>query len=276
VDLGEASVDELFALARSSEDEDAYTAVVEELRTRSEERTFKISSVLCDSFAAGERCLGVDVLAQLGVEPGMAASDGPYAEAAATVMLRLLEEDDDPGVLAASAFGLSHMHDERAIGPLAALLAHADAEVRYSVVHGLIGHDDDRAVAALIRLSSDVDDEVRDWATFALGAQIQRDSPEVREALAARVTDAHPETRAEAILGLALRGDTRAVEPALANAPGSDHRWPPVEEAIVRLAALTGDPRFCPHLQVQREDHSPENVLYETYQQALLRCCGDQ
>ena len=43
-----------------------------------------------------------------------------------------------------------------------------------------------------------------------------QDSPALRDALAARLDDADPEARIEAVHGLALRGDTRAVEPALA------------------------------------------------------------
>ena len=66
-----------------------------------------------------------------------------------------------------------------------------------------MGHDDDRAVAALIALSADWDGDVRDWATFSLAVQIDRDTPEVREALAARLSDDHGDTRSEAIRGLA-------------------------------------------------------------------------
>jgi HEAT repeat protein len=269
MDLAAASVDELFALARSAQDEEAYADVVEELRKRPEERTFKIASVLCDSFAPGERGLGVDVLAHLGVEPGTDAGDGPYAEQATNVLLRLLEEDDDPGVLQAAAFGLSHIHDPRAIQPLVALSAHPAAEVRYSVVHGLLGHDEDRAVAALIRLSNDADDEVRNWATFALGVQIDRDTPELSEALAARLDDPHEETRAEAIRGLARRRDERALEPALAAV--ADGGGASVDEAIVLLGASTGDPRLRPHLERLRDDPAAAELYGAELERALER-----
>ena len=63
---------------------------------------------------------------------------------------------------------------------------------------------------ALIALSADADADVRDWATFALGTLAAADTPELREALAARVEDADEDTRLEAVHGLALRGDTRA------------------------------------------------------------------
>ena len=55
---------------------------------------------------------------------------------------------------------------------------------------------------------------VRDWATFALGTLADQDSRGLRDALVARLDDPDQETRLEAVHGLALRGDPRAVEPA--------------------------------------------------------------
>jgi HEAT repeat protein len=239
VDLAHSSVDELFALARSSQDEESYWAVVSELHTRANDHTFRIADVLCDSLAVGERCLGADVLGQLGAVEGQTAAEGPFATASGRVLLRLLDEDDEPAVLSSAAIGLGHLRDEHAIDRLAALASHASPDVRRAVVHGLMGYEDDRAVHALILLSGDSDPAVRDWATFALGVQIERDTPELREALAARLADDDANTRDEAIRGLALRGDERAVEPALAADP-----TPEIVEAIEHLAASTGDPRL--------------------------------
>jgi HEAT repeat protein len=244
MDLAHTSVDELYALARAAEDEDAYWACVSELHTRANDHTFRIADVLCDSLATGERCLGADVLGQLGAVEGQTAAEGPFASASGRVLLRLLEEDDEPAVLSSAAIGLGHLHDERAIDRLAALASHASSDVRRAVVHGLMGHDDDRAVHALVLLSDDEDPAVRDWATFSLGVQIDRDTPEVREALAARLDDDDANTREEGIRGLARRGDARAVEPALAADTS-----PEIEEAIAQLAEATGDPRLLERLE---------------------------
>jgi HEAT repeat protein len=251
MDLAHASVDELYALARSSQDEESYWAVVSELHTRVNDHTFRIADVLCDSLAVGERCLGADVLGQLGAAEGASPAEGPFASAAGRVLLRLLEEDDEPAVLSSAAIGLGHLRDERAIDRLAALVAHASPEVRRSVVHGLMGYDDDRAVHALVRLSQDEVASVRDWATFALGVQIDRDTPELREALAARLGDEDANTRDEAIRGLALRGDARAIEAALAAEP-----TPEIEEAIAILAEATGDPRLRERLEAHPSTES--------------------
>ena len=85
------------------------------------------------------------------------------------------------------------------------------------------------------------------------GTLAAEDSAALRDALAARLDDADAETRIEAVHGLALRGDLRAVEPALAilaaGEPGGS-RWTrhALSESAIRLAALTGDPRFSPYL----------------------------
>jgi HEAT repeat protein len=244
MDLTTASTDELFALARAAQEEDAYWSCVRELHRRLDEHTFRIADVLCESFATGERCLGADVLGQLGAVEGQTAAEGPFASASGRVLIRLLEEDDEPAVLASAAIGLGHLRDERAIDRLVALSSHASPEVRRAVVHGLMGHEDDRAVRALIALSGDGDAAVRDWATFSLGVQIERDTPELRDALAARLSDRDADTRDEAIRGLALRGDERAVEPAL-EAGAS----PQIQEAIELLAETTGDERLKQRLE---------------------------
>src|SRR3954453_24195123 len=157
MDLTHTSVDELYALARSAEDEEAYWAVVSELHTRVNDHTFRIADVLCDSLAVGGGCLGADVLGQLGAVEGQTAAEGPFAEASGRVLLRLLEEDDEPAVLSSAAIGLGHLRDERAVDRLVALAPHGSVDVRRAVVHGLMGHDDDRAVRALIVLSDDKD-----------------------------------------------------------------------------------------------------------------------
>jgi hypothetical protein len=271
MDLKAASVDELFALARAAEDEGAYWDAVSELHGRPEERTFQLASVLCESFTTGERCLGADVLAQLGAKPGASAAESPYASAAGEVLVRLLTDDDEPAVLSSAAVGLGHLRDDRAIERLVALASHLDPVVRRGVVHGLMGHDDDRAVAALITLSADANGDVRDWATFSLGVQIERDTADVREALAARLGDPHGDTHAEAVRGLARRRDERALDAAL----GGGATSPTIDEAVVLLGASTGDPRLLARLEALQADPEAVSMYGEELERALARCGGE-
>lgn len=157
MDLTTAEVDELFQLARASEDPEAYWSCVTQLHARGGERAFRLASVLCDSILAGERCLGADVLGKL---------DG-YSEQS-RVMLRPLLDDDSPAVLAAAAASAGFTHDDESVEQLVALSAHPERGVRFAAVTALLRLDDERGVAALVELSADGDGQVREWAEQAL------------------------------------------------------------------------------------------------------------
>jgi hypothetical protein len=106
---------------------------------------------------------------------------------------------------------MGHLHDPRAVGPLAGLQSHSEARIRHAVVSSLCGCEEEQAIAALIKRSADHDRDVRNWATFGLGSQIDTDTNAIREALLARLEDEDDEIRGEALVGLARRGDIRVV-----------------------------------------------------------------
>jgi HEAT repeat protein len=89
-------------------------------------------------------------------------------------------------VLESIAVAFSHFRDSKTIPAL----------------HGL--RKQDVAVQTLIELSADESADVRDWATFGLAVQTERDDPDVRAALLARMNDPDDVTREEAIRGLAI------------------------------------------------------------------------
>jgi methionyl-tRNA formyltransferase len=172
----------------------------------------------------------------------------------AAVLESMAATETDPEVLAAIAHGFGHLGEEYGIDTLLRLAVHPEARVREAVAIALAGRGADAALEALIELSRDPASEVRDWATFALGSLAPQDTPELRDALAVRMKDTDPETRLEAVHGLAIRGDARAVEPALellAEAARDRHRiWRRLElrETARRLSATTADERFAPYL----------------------------
>jgi HEAT repeat protein len=202
-------IDELIRAALAA-DEEGRWEIIPALQARNDDRTvLQAAQALCGSADPAERRLGVDVLAQ--------GRDGrrPFQEEMVATLLTLLARETESRVLEALASALGHHHDERAIGPLLGLKDHPDADVRFAVVCALSGYDDDRAIAVLIELSRDPDADVRDWATFGLGSQIDLDTPGIRDALAARLTDSDDDTRGEALVGLAKRRDPRVIEPLL-------------------------------------------------------------
>jgi len=91
-----------------------------------------------------------------------------------------------------------------------------------------------------VELSGDPAPRVRDWATFGLGSQIDRDDTQVRDALMARLEDPDEDTRVEALRGLAARGDERAIPPLLVELDGLKGFQDPddaVDEALLAFAA---------------------------------------
>ena len=64
----------------------------------------------------------------------------------------------------------------------------------------------------MIELTEDVDDEVRDWATFALGQFTEEATEGVLGALRRRLGDPYEDARLEAIWGLARRKDEEGVQ----------------------------------------------------------------
>jgi HEAT repeat protein len=142
---------------------------------------------------------------------------------------------------------LGHVGDPATLDLVFPLAAHKNAEVRLAVAFAVATLSlqplGPQARIALIRLSRDDNSEVRDWATHALGTLSDVDGPDVRAALLARADDDCHQARAEALYGLAVRRDPRAV-PHLIRALQSPQVW----GIEVDAAAAAADPRLLPAL----------------------------
>src|SRR5204862_2224523 len=125
------------------------------------------------------RSLAAYVLGQLGTPPAFAAEQGAALEAMAA-------REREPAVIAAVAYALGHLGEPYGHEWLLSLGEHPEPTVREAAAFALGGRRRADAVAALIGLSADEDPHVRDWATFALGTLAELDTPELRDALAAR------------------------------------------------------------------------------------------
>lgn len=256
------STEELVRVALSEEDEDVAWRAVTTLHFRGTREVFEAARQLCESVEPKERRVGADILGQLGPDP----PNRPFLEESVPLMLAMLEREEDPDVLGALAVALGHLHDPRAIEPLSRLKGHPDENVRYGVVHGLLAHEGNLAVDTLIELSRDEDFDVRNWATFGLGSQIDADTEEIRAALLERLSEEDGEVRGEALVGLAKRHDERVLEPLMREL-SSDEVW----ELAVEAAEELGDPRLLPALRALQEwwDASPS-----TLENAIAACSG--
>lgn len=117
----------------------------------------------------------------------------------------------------------------------------------------------------LIDLMRDPYPEVRNWSTFALAELVELDDDEVRAALIHELKDKDFDAKAEALYGLALRGDPAAL-PALREVLRSDK----VGRLHVRAALALADPALEPLLAPLLEWWDVDVELLE----AAIRACG--
>lgn len=247
--------------ALTEPDEDlAWNAVIM-LHFRGTKEVFDAASQLCISECPRERTLGANILAQLGIP----IRSFPLESVA--LLQNLLPIENDDSVLDAICIGLGHIHDPTVIPALVQLKTHTSGKVRYAVVFGLLGFENDLAIRTLIELSQDQDANVRDWATFGLGSQIVADTPEIREALFARLSDSDEMTRGEALVGLAKRKDRRIIEPLIEELAG--FLCAEYGEYSLQAAEEIADARLLPTLLRLKHSTNPQD---ETFDEAIRRC----
>lgn len=155
-------------------------------------------------------------------------------------------DDGRPEVVGSAIVALGHLADHRGLPVILGHVGDPSSEVRFAAAFALpsVAGDPpaDEAVTALISLTGDPDPEVRDWATMGL-TSLEADGDAVREALVARLADEEGDVAGEALVGLALRQDPRALAPLLAwleNDPGN---------IIIEAAAALGAAEALPALQ---------------------------
>ncbi len=236
------SIDELVSTALTESDEEIVSDAVCALQFRGTREVLARAETLCRSDCVAERCLGANILGQLGVP------ERTYPKECLSILLGMLGDEKEVDVLSAILIALGHLGQPEAIEPACRFCKHPDAEVRLGVVFALTGQENQAAIDVLIGLSRDKDAHVRDWATFALGQQIDLDTSAIREALVARLDDADYDTRCEAIVGLAERGDRRVI-PIISRELASDC----IGSLVVEAAATIPDPQFYPLLIALRE-----------------------
>jgi HEAT repeat protein len=191
-------------------------------------------------------------------------------------LLLVVVGEDSAKVLGSIGFACGHLHEPGCIEALLHLKQHRDADVRYAIVHALSGHEDGRAIQALIELSSDDDKDIRNWATFGIGSQIETDTAEIKNALFSRLQEEDAEIRGEALVGLARRQDERVVAPLLkeleSESPDVLRDWVLMSDAIesvVRVSQQTGNRLWLPILERAKAIGIGEALQI----QAAMDCC---
>jgi HEAT repeat protein len=251
-------------------EDDGRWAIIRELHRRTDRAAFEAARELAGSADLLERIVALDVLAQIGYP-----ASRPFLEETLPVLIDATDEGD-ADVVAAAVNALGQLWDPRALPAILRQAGHPSANVRHSVAIAIPGAaggpPSPDAVEALISLSADSDGETRDWATFGLGSQLEdQDSDAIRDALAARLDDPDGDTAGEALLGLALRHDPRALPVLLARLdddPGN---------LIVEAAAALGAPEALPALQrLKREGWQLDEPRPSVLDDALRACAAEQ
>lgn len=261
------------ALADDEDEDEAYWEIVFELQQRGDRETFDAARALCAGDSDDARCLGVAVLARLGVDDGR-----PFLEETLPLVLGLCTSSASEDLLAASVQALGQLHDPRSAAAVIARGNHPDATVRLAVAQSAEGVAGEPpapdVVDAVIALTRDDDRDVRNWATFSLALLFEIDTLAVRDALHARVDDPDEVTVAEAIAGLAARHDPRAPALVLDRLRAATERGfagPAIAETIVDAAEQLGDPRFIPALATLRVQEDDPDVC-ERLTEVIAAC----
>jgi HEAT repeat protein len=212
---------ELFeASLKGDYDDEAAWDAVRVLRLRNSEEVFDLAVRYCGSSVPPERARGLDVLAQLGA--GKPLVERPHFDQSVTIAIEHLL-DPDAKVVDSAAWALAHLGGDAAVSALIPMRDHSDPDVRWAVANGLNGSERPDAIATLIALMDDSEDNVRDWATFALGTQCDLDTAEIQEALRKRLSDSCDDARAEGIWGLAQRRDEQGLRMLIEDLGDPEH-----------------------------------------------------
>jgi HEAT repeat protein len=260
------SSEELIRRALAAEDDETRWELVQELQRRGTRREFELARAL---FEAGEeeQQLACDILGQLGFSQKELGSY-PYGTESAPLLARALRSPS-PALQHAAIMAAGHLRWETLIPAILELAKSPEANVRYAVAFALGGRTDDPSVKALIALSDDADEDVRNWATFGLGTQSERRDALVRDALARRIQDSHPETRGEAWAGLAAKGDDRAVK-AVQKSLESET----LEVLAIEAAESYARPAFIPALERWLSQcQEPEDEYFRSLLESALAAC---
>lgn len=202
------SNEKLFERLLNNKSNKNYWNFITELRRRKDNDIFEKSVELTKSEILKEKIIGINILAQFGF-PRL------HLKVILKIYFDLLKTETDKNVISSILYGIGHNNEnltEKQIDTIRAYKNHKNVTVRYALVNAILAIDKTKTIDILIELSKDKDSDIRDWATFGLGTQIETDTQIIREALWERINDTDNITRFEAIVGLAKRKDANIKE----------------------------------------------------------------
>lgn len=251
------TTDKIFKRLLKNKSEKNYWNYISELRKRKTEDIFQRSISLTKSELLQERILGVDLIAQFGY-PRL------HKKKILSTLFELLKQETDKTIIYSILYAIGHNNEsltKKQVELLCSFKTHKSVVVKRSLVSALCTVKNEKAIETLIELSIDREPEIRDWATFAIGSQIDTDNEIVRAALWNRISDKDEGTRFEAIAGLAQRKDERIKDVLIAELENIDEYGSLILESIEEL----NDKSFIPYIKTQIEKNKVSNSINEEW-----------
>jgi HEAT repeat protein len=234
------------------------------LRKRPSKELFAKCVELIKSNNPKIRKIGIDILAQLGLPPR------PFLNETLKIYFELLDTENDPDVLMSLLYSIGHNNDKlenEQIEKICSFIVTKNSLINEGLAFALLGIDNLNAIETLIKLSSDKLSHIRNWATFGLGTQIERNNKTIREALWERVNDKNQETKLEAIVGLAKRKDKRVNDIIRREIIGGEYGTL-LFEAIIE----TQDKEFLPLLKQNLRTIKDDKTINTKWEKDLINC----
>ncbi len=231
---------------------------IRELRRRPNQYVFDRAVGLIKTNIDKEIIIGIDILAQLGFNPRFKQNE------IIEICFSLLDKEQTPKVLESILFAISHNNEilrKDHILTLNKLKAHRFCIVRYGLVQALSGLEQKDAIETLIELSADKDPDIRDWATFSLGTQIETNNDSITKVLWERMKDSSKMVRFEAIAGLAKRKDKQIKDTLIQELKNIDDNGSIILESIEEF----GDFDFIELLEKQIESNKKTQQVNEKW-----------
>jgi len=256
--------DKLFTRLLNNKSSKTYWENIAVLRSRPTKDVFDKCVELLNSDKPKERIIGIDILAQLGTTPRV------FLKETIELFFGLLDRESDSKALFSLLFAIGHNNEnlkQVQIERLIALKDEQNSTVRQALVNSLLGVDNEKAVETLIFLSNDKVNSIRNWATFGIGSQTERNTKTIREALWKRVNDKDQDTKLEAIAGLATRKENQVKE-VIKQELISGEFGNLLYESIIEL----GETDFLPTLRQQQELANKDSGIKPEWKTDLQNC----
>lgn len=159
----------LIEKAYNAKTENNYWNQITELRKFVNDEMISESFKLIDSDDWKCKQIGIDVLCQLGQKRKI------FIKELFDKIFNILETSINKKLICASLFAVGHNNTylkPKQIKELEKFQNSKSKDIRYALTFCLLGVENDKATKMLIKLAQDRSPQVKDWATFGLGTQI--------------------------------------------------------------------------------------------------------